>query len=396
MTPILSIISKQSLIISNVFLSLLFMIYHFYENRAIDLWGDAQTYIMIAKDMSHIYDTGIREPLWIWFIKIFSIIDVSEIYRCSTMLIQIICIIALYKLLKNISNNKFLIFISLSIFSLNPYLTFLGIQAMRDSGILFLIILLTYSILNIKSGEIFSKSKFIKYCLVVCLLALIKIQYLFASYLISLYLLIFLRCINYKQFILLILLPLIFCLPHFYNNFVIFGDPFYSLNIHLKWMRNFEINFLINGDSSDMYGGPPINSFEYIFLNRDIFDVIYELISGFIHLLIFKPYQVFIIPINQLLYGNLINININFAIYSIIFLIPVAIGLFKTLYDKKLFLITSMPFLLMNFSVILAEYLDPRIYNYIYIFLSFWFLIGLNKIRFTLSKFFSKFRVNIV
>lgn len=372
------------------------MIYHFYENRAIDLWGDAQTYIMIAKDMGHIYDTNIREPLWIWFIKIFSIIDVNEIYRCSTIIIQIICIIALYKLLKNISNNKFLIFISLSIFSLNPYLTFLGIQAMRDSGILLLIITLTYSILNIKIGEIFNKKKFIEYCLIICLLSLIKIQYLFASYLISLYLLIFLKCINYKQFILLILLPLILCLPHFYNNLIIFGDPFYSLNIHLKWMRNFEINFLINGDSSDMYGGPPINSFEYIFLNRDIFDVIYELTSGFIHLFMFKPYQVFISPINQLLYGDLISFKIKFTIYSIIFLIPVAIGLFKSLYDKKLILITAMPFLLMNFSVILAEYLDPRIYNYIYIYLSFWFSIGLNKIYFMVHNFFSKFKINIV
>lgn len=343
------------------------------------LWGDAETYISIAKDMKHPFDTGIREPLWIWFIKILTIFDNLLIYRLSTVFIHVIIIYYVFKLMGYLSYNNYFIFISLSILSLNPYISFLSIQVMRDSGILLLIVFLTYLIVTIKEHEPLKRKSIIAFVTIFTLLGLIKIQYLFTTFLITFYFFWILKIINVKNMLLFLSIPLFFSVPHLINNYYVYGDMMYSLNIHLKWMRNFEMQYLVNGDSSNMYGGENISSFEYIFLNRNIIDLSVEIITGFIFLFVLKPFHIFMSALNLLPFKDLIySLKINYFFYIIAFLIPCFIGFFSTLFNKKFFLITLLPFVLMNFSVILAEYLDPRIYNYTYLYLAIWHLLGLN------------------
>lgn len=393
--PILNFMNNKIYIILNIVLSLLIVFFYLFENLNFNLWGDVETYISIAKDMKHPFDTDVREPLWIWLIKILTLFDNILIYRLSTVFIHIFIIYFTYKIMCNLSSNNNSIFISLSILSLNPYIAFLSIQAMRDSGILILIIFLTYAIIVIKENETLKKQNIIIFLIVFSLLGLIKIQYLFTTFLITLYFFLVLKIINIKTAFFFLVVPLAFSTPHLINNYYIYDDIFYSLNIHLKWMRNFEMQYLVNGDSSNMYGGDNISSMEYIFLNRNIIDLAIEIITGFIFLFVIKPFHIFMSVLNLLPLNHLvISLKVNYIFFLSFYIIPILIGFFSTFYNKKLFLITLLPFFLMNFSVILAEYLDPRIYNYSYLYLGLWHLLGINITLFHIKNFIDRYQLS--
>jgi hypothetical protein len=80
-------------------------------------------------------------------------------------------------------------------------------------------------------------------------------------------------------------------LPHAVHNSRTFGDPFYSVNIHFSYFRNYE--FVVKKGlgcagcptreefSSDAYAGPPVTAFHYVFGMHSAGEIVHDLYVGY-------------------------------------------------------------------------------------------------------------------
>ncbi|WP_161597762.1 glycosyltransferase family 39 protein [Fluviispira multicolorata] len=355
------------------------------------LWPDVIGYIHIANSISinNLYHTGMREPFWIWIVKIYLTIFQDPVIsiRLLGFTLFILTGFMIYKFVKEYTNSKVAATISISFLFCNNYLIHIAVNCTRDMLILAIMPIICYLTL-IKKPHLTNNRRVIYWCIVFIILIGTRMNIVLPS-IICLIWSSFRFKINLLKSILPIILSIIFISPYLFYSYNTYQDPFFSMNIHAVWWRNYEFIQLkgtgcISCPSLEeyknmgMYSGPKTTSFEYIFKMRSLNELFSSIIYGYSGLFILptvaSSYQIG--GINIIKMSNGITFN-PFYIFYVVGLISCYMS------DKKYFIIFPILFLnLIAFTLQLN--MDPRLFTpatpFICIIMGIGYSLILNKI----------------
>ena len=253
---------------------------------------DVMNYMQIAAKMRGLYDTDHREPLWIWATR--SWLDVAGWgafeMRLLSLLLSLGMILAAYKFFSDYTGQWMVGAGVAWLLSVNPYLVQLSVRGLREE--LFAIALLGVAYLVcVRPSSIPPSVQAAGLALSGAIMQLLR----FSSYPILLVLIAYWGWRQAPGKRRLVLLPLAFIvavsIPHAVHNAKVFGDPFYSVNIHFSWFRNYE--FVVRRglpcegcpDRQQFfltpYAGPRVTAAEYVFGLHSVEEVVRDTLEGY-------------------------------------------------------------------------------------------------------------------
>lgn len=358
-------------------ISILKIISIFNQRVENSLYPDVKTYRLIAENMTHIYDTSFREPLWIWFVKISQFIfgNTDLTPRFLGIILFLVTAFLLYRLILDIFQDQIFAIVGLMLFAWNSYLISLAIEGLRDVLFLLAIVGTTYFAFA-NDTWISEKIRFIGLCGFIVLTVGTRITSIYPLTLIAGYT--FLKYkFRFSYILLTFFVLMLFIGPHLYYNYINSGDPFFSANVHAVWWRNYEF-LVLKGTGCEgcpslaefqinSYSGEPTTMFQYIFGLHPLKELFFRCIQGF-RILYLTPSPFFVtlagIPhptISDLSTGFIDIINFR-RIIEITFFVFYLIGLIVFLFRRER-LILLIPLLLTNFSLFIVYAMPLRIYS---------------------------------
>jgi hypothetical protein len=240
------------------------------------LLPDALDYKQLAESLQSPFETGAREPLWVWMIASwFQLTEPSGLsLRLFSLLMSIVLLITTYWFIRAYLQQPTLAFVVTGLMAFNPFLVHVSVEGLRDEIFAAAVISTLYLVLVTSSRRSFP--------LQVAGLSLASAATLllrFNSYLFLLPLLAFWAWRQEGKRKLAVIIPLLslalVAIPVLEHNAREFGDPMHLVNVHARWARNQELvvmkqagcdgcpspeEFALNG-----YGGPAITATEYFF-----------------------------------------------------------------------------------------------------------------------------------
>ena len=220
------------------------------SERVIELarvWGsrldiDTLGYITLAGQMQGPYDTGKREPLYLWLLKgWFALAGSGELQiRALTMVISLGLIVAAYKFFRDYTGQALIGVLIAWLLSQNPYLISLSVRGLRDEAFGIAVLAVAYLVfvpglrLSLR-GQAAGLAVAGAAAQLLRLTSAVFLIPLFAGWAWKQ---------GWRKSWLLMVAALLFVgavfVPHLAHNSRAFGDPLYSLDIHAKFFRNTE------------------------------------------------------------------------------------------------------------------------------------------------------------
>lgn len=341
------------------------------------LQPDVQNYRIIAENMKHIYDTNMREPVFIWFVKISLAVFGHNDFALRFLGIALFLITAfgIYRLVLDSFDDRFFALVALALFSWNRFLIDLAVQGLRDNLFVLAVIGITYFTFS-KAVSISNKMRFLGTTLFLLLAVGTRITSIFPLALIAGYT--FLKHkIRLSLSLLTFFVIILIIGPYLYYSYVQFGDPFLSANIHAKWWRNYEF-VVLKGTGCDgcpsleefqasSYSGEPTTMSNYIFGLHPVNELIIRSIQGF-QMLNLSP-SPFFVTLAGLPHGSIMRIDNEFIDYlnfrqglEITIFIVYIIGLCAFLFLPER-LIVLIPLVVTNISLFIVYAMPLRIYS---------------------------------
>lgn len=254
----------------------------------LELDPDAQGYYSLAQGLSSLYDTGMREPLYIWLVRILcSLTAWSHLdLRFLTLLLSMGVIAATYWSGAQLFNRAVGVGAAAFVSFAAPFIR-MSIRGLRfELFIIFLVILFTRALgkqdkKHWALGSVFDG-------LVAGLACLVRLNTIGIILLLWLYQGIRMKW-NYKMAVIRIGLLLMLIAPHLYNNYRISQppDPFFSTNIHAVYYRNQEFSGQPGFPSQEElakngYAGEPISFLAYVFNLHSLGQIVNRTILGMV------------------------------------------------------------------------------------------------------------------
>ncbi len=271
------------------------------EYDRLNLEPDVQSYRVIANEMAHMYDTGVREPVWIWIVKIATIIagDQDATFRYLGIALFLLSGVLLYHLVVGIFRDPYLALITAAIFLWNNFLIKMALGGLRDN--LFMLAVIGFVFL------LFSKQpNWTDYTRIIGItfFFVLAVGTRLTSF-ISLSLILIYGVTRSKMSISYLLAPFfvasLVIVPYLVYSHQEYGDPLYSSNIHAVWWRNYEFGVLMDGCDGcpteeefllDSYAGEPTTVWDYVFGMHTIKELVSGGLKGF-HALYLSPSATF-------------------------------------------------------------------------------------------------------
>ena len=237
---------------------------------------DALTYMQLAESLQQPYDTMYREPLWIWMIKGWLwLVGSSPLnLRLLTLLLSLVVIAAAYRVFRDYTGRPLVGLLVALLMAVNPYLIGLSVRGLREETYILSILLFMYPVL-IRGCRLSAATQAIWLAVAGTALHLLRFNsYLFVAPLLALWA--WRQAPGSRRYVLMPLLVIaVASAPHLEHNYQKYGDPFYSVNVHFVWSRNYEFVLLkqtgcpgcptreeIEADSTV---GPIVGAREYLF-----------------------------------------------------------------------------------------------------------------------------------
>lgn len=358
------------------------------EYASAELDPDVIGYRLIAKNMSHPYDTDIREPVWIWFIKAVTFLGGEDdiVLRVFGLGLFGMTGYMLYRLVEDVFSDRFLVVVVLAIYSWNTFLIRTALRCVRDNMLMLAVVGVVYFTFSNRK-HLFETSRLLGLSIFYFLAGGTQISSLAPLGLIILYA--FAR--NRIRYSLLV--PLFFCVlfilgPHFIHNYMKYDDPLYSANIHAVWWRNLEF-VAIDGTGctgcpssseyqANSYSGEWITTVEYIIGMHSPTEILTRSIEGF-RVLFLSPSQLF---------NNLLGVDELGLVFFFFYATGIIILIF--VYDRNRILILIPP-LVINILLFLIPYAPDRFFITVAPFFAVFAAIGFVSVirwimRFVLTK----------
>ncbi len=243
-------------------------------------WGplnpDAITYMKLAELMTSPYDTGLREPMWIWMIwGWFKLVGASPLsLRCLTFVLSLAVIVAGFAFASRYTGKPVIGLLVAASLAMNPFMVALSARGLREEAYLLAVLALAGLLLT-PQPRLPARRAAIGLALAGGVAQLLR----FNSYTILAPLLIWWVWRNPKERLALAAIPVLFIaavsVPHLQHNARQFGDPLYSVNAHFMWSRNYEFVVLKETGcagcpsreefETNSVSGTNIGAFEYVF-----------------------------------------------------------------------------------------------------------------------------------
>lgn len=260
------------------------------------LLPDAVLYRELALTMNSPYDTGMREPLWIWMIRgwFWLVGDAEQSLRVLTLALSLGVLVAAHKLFRDYTGRPFVGLLAALLLSLNPYLVRLSAGGLREDAYMLLILCFVYLVF-VRMRERPLAAEAIGLALSGAALLLVRLN----SYVFVVPLLLFWawkRSAGHgrRSWIALALLGSFLAVavaPHLVHNERLFGDPLFSLNNLATGTRNQEF-VLVKGTGcpgcptaeqvrQNLFHGPPVTTFEYLFGMHSLRELAGGLVEGY-------------------------------------------------------------------------------------------------------------------
>jgi hypothetical protein len=234
---------------------------------------DAITVVGIAAGMRHPYDTDIREPLWIWFAKLFSLLfGPSDLHlRYFSLTFSIIFLYCSFKLVRDYTGKAGLALLTTLILALNFYLIKLSVRGLRVELYMVTLTMFCYYVFV---PAISSRARYIGLAIWTALVSLTQLSGLvtvlpllgWAMWRHRLHVRSIAACLGVTAVVLA---------PHLINNLRHHGDPLWSTNAHAVFYRNYEYVAVkrtgCDGCPSwdeyirNSYAGRPVSMVRYVF-----------------------------------------------------------------------------------------------------------------------------------
>lgn len=231
---------------------------------------DVIWYMQLSQEMTSPYDTGWREPAWIWIIKVWFWLTGNATLmhqRLLTVALSTLLLWVAYKLFRDYTGQPLVGLLAAGLLCMNPYLIGLSTQGMREEAYLIAVLCFVYFVF-VAGTKLSLRGQVIGLALSGAAAQLLR----FNSYVI---LVPFLAVWAWRQAAgnrRYVALPIAFVallsVPHMVHNARAYGDPMYSVNVHFAFTRNHEfVNLKQVGCEGcpsrevlqvDCCGGPPV------------------------------------------------------------------------------------------------------------------------------------------
>ena len=263
-------------------------------------WGWARTnpdavwYMQLAEGMSSPYDTGYREPFWIWLLKgWFWVVGESTLMqqRFLTILLSLVLLWVAYRLFSDYTGQPLVGILVGSLLCVNPYLVGLSTQGMREEAYLVAVLCFVYVVFA--SGTRLSlRSQLIGLALSGVAVQLLRFNsYVFLIPLLAVWA--WRQAAGKRRYVALpVLFIVLLSVPHMVHNYRANGDPMYSVNVHFSFARNHEfVNFKKIGCEGcpsrevlqvNCCGGPPVGLYGYLFGMHSLEEIVERMSRGYL------------------------------------------------------------------------------------------------------------------
>lgn len=259
-------------------------------------WGalnpDAITYMKLAELMTSPYDTGLREPFWIWMIAgWFRLVGESPLaLRGLTFLLSLLVLWGAYAFTRAYTGKPVMGLLVAGFMAVNPFLVTLSARGLREEAYLLAVLGLA-AILLVPHQRLSTQGESVCLALAGAAAQLLR----FNSYTFLVPLLAWWVWRKPKERLALVAIPLLFIgavsVPHLQHNANQFGNPLYSVNAHFMWSRNYEFVILKGTGCAgcptkeqfeiNSVSGTDIGAFEYIFGMHSIGEVVRYTAEGY-------------------------------------------------------------------------------------------------------------------
>lgn len=267
-----------------------------------DLYPDVQTYRVIANGMRHLYDTGIREPVWIWTVKVFLVLfgDSDATFRFLGLILFLVTGYFLYRLVRETFDDRYVALLTLAFFSWNEFLLSIALNGLRDNLFTLAVVGLAYFTFS-KSSKMHPRIRILGLNLFYILAVGTRVTSMFSLGVIMFYAF-WRNRLRYRTILVTPLLVAVVIGPYLAYSAFEFGDPMYSANVHAVWWRNYEF-VVLKGTGCDgcptpeefranPYSGKPTTMTHYIFGMHSAKELIIGNLKG-LKELYFSPSRVF-------------------------------------------------------------------------------------------------------
>jgi hypothetical protein len=259
-------------------------------------WGplnpDTMTYMKLAELMTSPYDTGLREPLWIWMIAgWFALVGATPLaLRLLTGVLSLCVVWAGFAFARHYTGKPIVGLLVAACLAVNPFMVTLSTRGLREEAYLLAILGLA-SLVLIPQRRLSVGAQAAALGIAGAAAQLLR----FNSYTFLVPLLAWWVWKQPKERLAVVVLPILFIaavsLPHLQHNARQFGDPLYSVNAHFMWSRNYEF-VVLRGTGCDgcpsreefeqnSVSGKNIGAFEYVFGMHSLGEVVRYTAKGY-------------------------------------------------------------------------------------------------------------------
>ena len=260
------------------------------------LEGDADYYWFLAEALRSPYDTTWREPLWVWMVKglMWSGGDSTLSLRVLTVALSLLAIYSAYKLFSDYTRQPFVGLVVALLLSLNPYLIGMSVRGMKEETYMVLVLWFVYLVFVRKEQES-TAWRSVGLALSGAGLLLVRLNsWVFVAPLLLLWSWRQARGHDRRWGLRLACITAfigVAIAPHLVHNDQMYGDPFFSVNHHAVWGRNFEFLIVKGGGCTgcptaeeleqDSYAGPRLTTYDYFFKLHSLREVRERLFTGY-------------------------------------------------------------------------------------------------------------------
>ncbi|MEW6542993.1 MAG: glycosyltransferase family 39 protein [Nitrospirota bacterium] len=235
---------------------------------------DANYYRYLAETMRALYDTGAREPFWIWMIKGWFWVtgDSALNLRLLTVLLSLLVVVMVYKFFRDYTGSSVCGIVVAALVAWNPYLDQLSTRGLREEAYTLAVLGVVHCVF-VSVERLSIRRRAVGMALAGAAAQLLRFNsYLFLVPLISLWA--WRNRQSWRVAALVLAFVAAVSVPHLAYSAHEFGDPFYSLNHVAVWNRNYEfVAFKKTGCrgcptaeefASNSFAGAPVGSFDYM------------------------------------------------------------------------------------------------------------------------------------
>lgn len=284
------------------------------------LLPDALDYKQLAESLHGPFETGAREPLWVWIIAgWFKLTQPSGLsLRLLSLQMSILLLVMTYLFIRAYTQQTNLALVVTGLMAFNPFLVHLSAEGLRDEIFTAAVLGTLYFILAASSRISFRMQVAgLSLSCAICLLLR------FNSYTFLLPLLAYWAWRQEATRRMTVVIPLLslvlVALPVLEHNAREFGDPMHLLNVHARWARNQELVVMkqtgCDGCPSreefalDGYAGPAITATEYFWGQHSWQDLLMGTVQGYL--------QLYVLPTDSFAAQTGTKILVGYAIYLV-------------------------------------------------------------------------------